>query len=374
MGLRFLRAAMRDGAGFGGANGAPRPVPLPPRDCPRKEAAPKGVFRLRERVIARWCGLPAGERLGTTRRPMDDNGRHSRFPTERIEWGASAFLTGGALLSVTVVPAFIWAHRADPAIDWTLVAVVFVAFYVITGLSITVGYHRLFAHRAFRAAWPVRAATLLFGAGAFENSCLEWSGEHRRHHDEDDRDAGAHDGRRGMLATLLSPGLIKLAPVKPFTNVQDLEADPWVMAQHRHAHLLGVLVSLAAPFGAGYALGGLPLAWAMLLVPGVLRVTGMRLCAFLIHRVCHSIGRRPYSKTHSGRDNWVCSLFTFGEGYHNFHHAFQSDYRNGVKWWQFDPTKWAIRTLEWLGLASDLRRTPDSLIRSAEREAGGSGR
>ena len=300
---------------------------------------------------------------------MDDPRRLRRLPIDRIDWAASVFLSGCAFLSVSVVPAFIHANRDNPAIDWGWVAAVFAGYYVATGLSITLGYHRLFSHRAFVASRPVRALTLLLGSGAFENSCLEWAGEHRRHHDEEDRDAGAHDGRRGLLATLVSPGLIKLKPVLPFTNVADLEADPLVMAQYRHVHLLGALVSFGAPFAAGYAQGGPDMAWAMLLVAGVLRVTAMRLCAFLIHRVCHSLGRRPYSASTSGRDNALCALFTFGEGYHNFHHAFQRDYRNGVKWWQFDPTKWLIRALALVGLARDLHRTPDEAIRAAEREA-----
>ncbi len=302
---------------------------------------------------------------------MDETPSLRRFPVERIDRVASACLVSFTVISLAVVPAFLWTQRDNPAISWTAVWGAFVAFYFLTGLSITLGYHRLFAHRAFCAAWPVRAFTLVFGAGAFENSCLEWSGEHRRHHDEADADAGAHDASRGLLATLVSPGLLKLKPVEPFENVDDLRADALVMAQHRHAHLLGALVSLGAPFALGYALGGADMAWAMLLVAGVLRVTVMRLCAFLLHRLSHTVGSRPYSRSHSARDNTLCALFTFGEGYHNFHHAFQRDYRNGARWWQFDPTKWVVWTLARMGLVGDLHRTPDEVIRAARRETAG---
>jgi stearoyl-CoA desaturase (delta-9 desaturase) len=87
---------------------------------------------------------------------------------------------------------------------------------------------------------------------------------------------------------------------------------------------------------------------------------------FFINSLCHTIGKRPYSTKHSARDSIVMAFATFGEGYHNYHHEFQHDYRNGVKPWQWDPTKWTIWTLSKLGLASNLRRVPDSKILLAE--------
>jgi stearoyl-CoA desaturase (delta-9 desaturase) len=87
---------------------------------------------------------------------------------------------------------------------------------------------------------------------------------------------------------------------------------------------------------------------------------------FLINSACHTIGRQPYSKKCSARDSFVMALFTFGEGYHNYHHEFQHDYRNGVKPWQWDPTKWLIWILSKLGLTSGLRRVPQEVIYSAQ--------
>ena len=87
---------------------------------------------------------------------------------------------------------------------------------------------------------------------------------------------------------------------------------------------------------------------------------------FFINSLCHYIGKQPYSSSHTAKDSWITAIFTFGEGYHNFHHEFQHDYRNGVKPWQFDPTKWAAWTLDKLGLARDLRRVPDEKIMLAE--------
>jgi stearoyl-CoA desaturase (Delta-9 desaturase) len=87
---------------------------------------------------------------------------------------------------------------------------------------------------------------------------------------------------------------------------------------------------------------------------------------FLINSACHTIGRQPYSTKCSARDSFLMALFTFGEGYHNYHHEFQHDYRNGVKPWQWDPTKWLIWILSKLGLTSGLRRVPQEVIYSAQ--------
>jgi stearoyl-CoA desaturase (delta-9 desaturase) len=98
------------------------------------------------------------------------------------------------------------------------------------------------------------------------------------------------------------------------------------------------------------------------LLGGVARVTAVQHMTFFINSLCHTIGRQPYSTKCSARDSWLMAIFTFGEGYHNYHHEFQHDYRNGVKWWQWDPTKWTIWTLEKLHLVKGLRRVPEEKV------------
>jgi stearoyl-CoA desaturase (delta-9 desaturase) len=106
------------------------------------------------------------------------------------------------------------------------------------------------------------------------------------------------------------------------------------------------------------------------LIAGVARIVVAQHCTFFINSLCHTVGRQPYSSSHSARDSAIMAFLTFGEGYHNYHHEFQHDYRNGVKPWQWDPSKWTIWTLSKLGLVSGLRRVPDSKILLAEmREA-----
>ncbi|MBA3882610.1 MAG: acyl-CoA desaturase [Chthoniobacterales bacterium] len=102
------------------------------------------------------------------------------------------------------------------------------------------------------------------------------------------------------------------------------------------------------------------------LIGGVARVVVLQDCTFLINSACHTIGRQPYSIRCSARDSFLLALFTFGEGYHNYHHEFQHDYRNGVKPWNFDPTKWIIWSLSRVRLTAKLRRVPAQKIRVAE--------
>jgi stearoyl-CoA desaturase (delta-9 desaturase) len=116
--------------------------------------------------------------------------------------------------------------------------------------------------------------------------------------------------------------------------------------------------------------GGWRSALGALLLAGVLRVVVLQHCTFCINSLCHYIGAQPYSSKCSARDSWLMAIITLGEGYHNYHHEFQHDYRNGVKPWHFDPTKWIIWTLSKIGLVKQLRTvSPDKIILSELAEA-----
>ena len=294
------------------------------------------------------------------------------FPIYRIEWVTSSFLIGTALLSLTVVPWFLWTQHAHVQ-GWGFVWALFTFYYFATGFGITLGYHRLFSHLSFKAKWPVKLFVLLFGAASFENSALDWTADHRIHHKHVDEDEDPYDISKGFFYAHIGWLLFRLKPKPPVTNVKDLEADPLVMWQHRYVQWIGFVVGFVVPtaLGYGYArLNGFENPWmtavACFLIAGLLRTVVVQQGTFCINSLCHMIGRQPYSTSHSARDSGVVALLTFGEGYHNYHHEFQHDYRNGVKAWQYDPTKWIIWTLSKVGLTEDLRRVPDSRIMAAE--------
>ena len=284
-----------------------------------------------------------------------------RIPTDRINWTTSSFLIGTFFLTLTAVPLYLWYF----GVDWFQLAV-FAASLSAAGFSVTLGYHRLFSHMTFRAKLPVRLFTLIFGAGAFENSVLMWASEHRRHHKHVDHDEDPYDITKGFFHAHIGWLLFKLLPQPPFDNVNDLKKDPLVMWQHRYIHLIAVVVSFLLPALAGFLWDGWVGALGGFLIGGVAKVVVLQHCTFLINSACHTIGRQPYSTRCSARDSLFLALFTFGEGYHNYHHEFQHDYRNGVKPWQWDPTKWLIWVLSKLGLTSGLRRVPQEVIYSAQ--------
>ncbi len=286
----------------------------------------------------------------------------SRIPFDRVNWTTSSFLIGTLALTLTAVPLYLWRF----GLDWFQLTL-FVTSLFFTGLSITLGYHRLFSHLAFRAKWPVRLFVLLFGAGAFENSALMWASEHRRHHKHVDHDDDPYDISKGFFHAHIGWLLFKLLPQPPFDNVADLKKDRLVMWQHRHIQTLALLVSLGLPALLGALWNGWSGALGGLLLAGVAKVVLLQHCTFLINSACHTVGHQPYSARCSARDSSLMALFTFGEGYHNYHHEFQHDYRNGVKRWQFDPTKWTIWALSKLGLTDGLRRVPNATIEAAEQ-------
>jgi len=284
-----------------------------------------------------------------------------RIPIDRINWTTSAFLIGTFFLTLTAVPWYLWYF----GVDWFHFAV-FGVLLTATGFSITLGYHRLFTHATFRARLPVRLFTLIFGAAAFENSVLLWASEHRRHHKHVDHDEDPYDITKGFFHEHIGWLLFKLWPQPPFDNVADLKKDRLVMWQHRHIHLLAVLVSLVLPTLLGAWWDGWIGALGGFLIGGVAKVVVLQHGTFLINSACHTIGRQPYSTRCSARDSFLMALFTCGEGYHNYHHEFQHDYRNGVKPWQWDPTKWLIWSLSKVGLTSGLRRAAAESISSSE--------
>tara|TARA_R110002096_G_scaffold23511_3_gene74819 strand:+ start:2280 stop:3389 length:1110 start_codon:yes stop_codon:yes gene_type:complete len=282
------------------------------------------------------------------------------IPFDRVNWFTSGFLVLTLFTALIGTPIYFINYGFDPVIIG-----MFFFFFFATGMSITLGYHRLFAHKAFKAGKTVKLFTLLFGAAAFEDSALDWSSDHRIHHKHVDEEADPYDISKGFFWAHMGWIFFKLYP-RELNNVGDLKKDPLVAWQNRYHQIIGVSVGLVLPTVIGALYNGWVGALGGFLVSGVARLVAVQHCTFLINSLCHTMGNRPYDVNTSARDHWFMAVFTFGEGYHNYHHSFQHDYRNGVKPWQWDPTKWAIWTLSKLGLVSDLRRVSDEKIVLAE--------
>jgi stearoyl-CoA desaturase (Delta-9 desaturase) len=281
----------------------------------------------------------------------------SQFPFNRVNWLVSSFLIGTLFLSLTAVPLYLYFF----GIDW-FQAVLFFFMLFASGFSITLGYHRLFSHRTFRAHWLVRLFTVVFGASAFESSVLWWASEHRNHHKHVDHDEDPYSISKGLFYAHIGWLMFKLKPETNLENVADLQKDPLLVWQHRNINLIAFVMAFVFPAAIAFAWGGPRAALGALLLAGVLRVVVVQHTTFCINSLCHYIGAQPYSSKCSARDSWLMAIVTMGEGYHNYHHEFQWDYRNGVKPWQIDPTKWIIWILSKVGLTNQLRTVPPEKI------------
>ncbi|EQA38122.1 stearoyl-CoA 9-desaturase [Leptospira inadai serovar Lyme str. 10] len=273
--------------------------------------------------------------------------------TKKIALKTTIFLIATPIIGVFGTAALLLT-RGIPTYTWLAFAFMLVA----TGLSITAGYHRLFSHRAYKAALPVRLFYIFFGAAAFQQSVIEWSSDHRIHHRYVDKDEDPYSITKGFWHAHIL-WLFKDRSYREPTNVTDLWEDKWVKFQHDHYYTVAIFMNFILPMLVcglwGDWLGGL-------IVVGTLRVAINHHFTFFINSLAHYKGAQPYSDKHTAKDNWFIALFTFGEGYHNYHHEFQADYRNGIRWHDYDPTKWLINIFSYLGLASDLKTISDEQI------------
>jgi len=266
----------------------------------------------------------------------------------------TSFLVGTLMLAVILVPIQV-IHSRHLLFELTLCLAMFLA----TGTAVTAGYHRLFSHRAYEAAWPLRLALLCFGAAAFENSALAWSSDHRVHHRYVDSEKDPYAITKGFWYAHWI--WVMESTNHPIQGVDDLQKDPLVRWQHRHYFLIGAVVALI-PVAIGWAIHDL---WGSIVMALLLRIVLTHHTTFLINSAAHVFGSRPFTDANTARDNpWLAPL-SFGEGFHNFHHMWPADYRNGVRWYQWDSTKWALNAFAWLGLASKFKRTPEMTIRRA---------
>jgi len=278
-------------------------------------------------------------------------------------------------LGVLAAMGLLWEVAVRP-VD----VILLVALYTLCGLGITVGFHRLFSHRAFKAHPAVRAALAILGSMTIQGPVTQWVTDHRKHHALSDKEGdphsphGARDGVLGGLAGFLHAHMGWLITTKGMERGRrygrDLYDDPLIRALDR-LYMLWVVLSLGIPFAIGYAVdptweGGLTgMVWG-----GLVRIFLFHHMTWSVNSVCHTFGRRPFATDDESRNNWLVALPTFGEGWHNNHHAFPGSAIHGLGRRQPDVSWWTIRALERLGLAWDVKvPTEERLARRAGQAA-----
>ncbi len=283
---------------------------------------------------------------------MDDTQIES-YSKKRIRWGSIGFFIALALTAAIGIPIYVhfsgW-RRAD--------LVLFAVYAFLTTLGVTAGYHRFYSHRAFKANPVLQFLFLFFGAGAVQQPALKWAALHRQHHRYTDTARDPYNIKQGFFHAHMGWLLFHKYAVD-YEGVKDLEESALVRNQQKYFQVWAFTSGVAVPLliGAlyGSVIGGF-------LFGVCLRLSVVYQSTFFINSVAHSFGTHKFDTQTSARDSWICAVLTNGEGYHNFHHRFPSDYRNGYKWYHWDPTKWFIWAASKARVTTDLRRTPAQQI------------
>jgi stearoyl-CoA desaturase (Delta-9 desaturase) len=286
------------------------------------------------------------------------------------------FLTGTAT-AVPFVALFVVGWQVwNEALYWSDL-VVFAICYVLTGLGVTVGFHRHLTHRAFKAKRWVRGMLTILGSAAIEGPVISWVADHRKHHAFADIEGDPHSphvdhghGLKGALKGLLHAHVgwlfIHTHRGNKRRYAPDLLDDPLIRWIDR-TFLLWVVAGLAFPFVLGGLIGGSwNAAFTGLLWGGAVRMLVVHHVTYSINSLCHFFGRQAFDTGDESRNLAWLAPFTFGEAWHNNHHAFPTSFEHGMRRWQFDPSRYVIRGLEKMGLVWDVVRiSPERQARKA---------
>ncbi|KAK0194097.1 delta 9-fatty acid desaturase protein [Armillaria mellea] len=239
-----------------------------------------------------------------------------------------------------------------------------VLYYVFSMLGVTAGYHRLWSHRSYNASIPLQLFLLAAGTSAAQGSALFWSRSHRSHHRYTDTDKDPYNANRGFWWNHLGWMVFITDLHSGPADASDLKKDKLLQLQHSwYFTLLPIWAIIVPTVIPGYFwgdwIGGFCFAT-------MLRMTFAHHSTFALNSVAHYLGSAPFDDRLTPRDHFITAIVTMGEGYHNFHHQFPMDYRNAIRWYQFDPTKWFIAACKILGFASHLRTFSGNEIKKGQ--------
>lgn len=262
-------------------------------------------------------------------------------------WKAGVFLILYQIIFIIALPIYLF--HFSPSKSLLISSFILFCF---GGLSITGGYHRLFSHRAFKTHWIIESIILFFGSATLQGSALRWAYDHRKHHAFVDTDKDPYSINKGFWYAHFFWILEKPEPIQE-KFVTDLINNPRTYFQHKNELFCMIGSNLLIFLTVGWFVNDFLGAF---IIASLTRWFLQHHTTWFINSLAHTWGDKPFCQEHSAVNNFIISLLTFGEGYHNYHHTFANDYRNGVRWYQFDPTKWLIWSLNKIGLAWSLKR------------------
>jgi stearoyl-CoA desaturase (delta-9 desaturase) len=236
-------------------------------------------------------------------------------------------------------------------VDWLDVTLM-VVLYIISGMGITVGFHRMLTHKSFEAKPWLKRLLLIAGTMAVEGDAMTWASTHIQHHAHSDGEDDPHSPLEGLWHSHV--GWL-------FTHKNNIEVygtwlkkDPEVVWVSK-TWLLWVALGLLIPT--------LIAGWSGLIWGGLVRVFLTHHITWSVNSICHTFGRRDYQTRDASRNNFIVGLLAFGEGWHNNHHAFPRSAFHGLRWWQIDFSAYFIRAMERLGLVWNVVRVKDEDLR-----------
>jgi len=283
---------------------------------------------------------------------------------KKICWSVTLFLILNPVISVLLLVLYLVFSNNYTGSQVLWISTFGFVFAILTNLSITMGYHRLFSHKSFEAH-PILETILLFiSAGAFQGSALKWSSDHRIHHRFEDTDKDPYSIKKGFFYAHMGWMMLNDSVSLPI-HAPDLEKNKRVKFQHDYYLPYAIFVGYVLPLIVGWFLGN---AFLGLIIAGGLRIFLTQQSTFFVNSLSHTLGNTPYSTEKTAKDSIIVAFLTHGEGYHNFHHKFQFDYRNGIRWYHWDPTKWSIQIATLMGLARKLKTVQFSEILRAKLE------
>jgi stearoyl-CoA desaturase (delta-9 desaturase) len=284
-------------------------------------------------------------------------------PKSEKSWTANSIF----VVFVHLVSALTFYFYPPATVPWQTWLLTFASWELAT-LGITAGYHRLWSHRSYKASLPLKILLAWMGTLGFQGSIRWWVLRHRLHHRFTDTENDPYNAKLGFWHCHIG-WIFKKSLYSKFKliNMSDLDSDPIVAFQHKYylplALLNGIILpALIAHFGWNDFLGG------FLYTGYVCRVLVWHV-TFSINSFAHLIGSQEFSQSHTAKGGFFIALLTQGEGYHNFHHEFPNDFRNGINWYDYDPTKWLLSFMGTIGLASDLKVTPNDEIEKTKLSA-----
>lgn len=275
----------------------------------------------------------------------------SGFPS----WVTPRRLKISTLVVISLIHAA--ALMAPFTFSWTGFITCLVLVWVTGGLGITLCYHRLLTHRSYRTYKPVEYVLTAFGCLALQGGPITWVATHRLHHKESDEEADPHTPSYNFLwAHVLwnffwDPQLDCYDKIKRFAK--DLDRDRVIRFYEKHFFTIYVLLA-ATLYGVGHLIGGWKLGLSLVVWGCAVRTVLVWHFTWLVNSATHMWGYTNYKTSDNSRNTWWVALLTFGEGWHNNHHADQRSAAHGHRWWEFDMTYWTIKVMQGVGLAKDV--------------------